>query len=144
MNPVSKGVVALGVLLSTFSFAQAAENQPDATFNLSAGSVAVGVGYEWGRGTLHYDGADYPFTISGLTVLDVGGGKIDATGEVYNLRKVEDFAGSYSGVDAGAALVYGGSAGVMENHGGVVIRVHSKATGADLKLSGNTMEVKLR
>ena len=144
MNLVSKSAVALAVLLSTFTLAQAADKSPDATFSLSGGAVAVGVGYEWGRGTLHYNGTDYPFTIKGLTLLDVGGEKIDATGEVYNLSKAEDFAGNYSGVDAGAAFVYGGTAGVMENHSGVVIHVRSNTTGAELKLSGNTMKVKLQ
>ena len=144
MNRITRIAVALLVLLSTFSTGRAADQQPDATFKLTGGSVAAGVGYTWGHGTLHYNGTDYPFSISGLTLLDVGGERIDATGEVYNLSKPEDFAGNYSGVAAGAALIYGASSGVMENHSGVVVHVHTDATGADLKLSGDTMEVKLR
>ena len=142
MNRVTRTVVA-AALLSIFNFAQAADKQPDATFNLSGGSVAAGVGYVWGHGTLHYKGADYPFSIDGLSVLDVGAQGIDAAGEVYNLSSIDDFAGSYSGLAAGAALVYGASSGVMENHSGVVVHVHSNTDGVDLKLSGNTMEVKL-
>jgi hypothetical protein len=112
--------------------------------SIVAKSIDVVVGYQWGEGTLHYQGSDYPFSVSGLNVLAVGGTKIAATGEVYHLSKPEDFAGNYSGVAAGAALVEGGSTGVMQNHTGVVIRVHEQSSGAELKLSGNTMEVKLR
>jgi hypothetical protein len=54
-----------------------------------------------------------------------------------------DFAGNYNGVSAGVALVYGASSGVLENHSGVVIRLHAKTTGAELKLAGDAFEVKL-
>lgn len=59
------------------------------------------------------------------------------------MNKVEDFAGNYNGVSAGAALVYGASSGVLENHSGVVIRLHAKTSGGDLKLAGDAFEVKL-
>ena len=144
MNRVTASKIALAALLSCFSLSHAADKTPDATFDLSAKSIDVVVGYQWGEGTLHYQGSDYPFSVSGLNVLAVGGTKIAATGEVYHLSKPEDFAGNYSGVAAGAALVEGGSTGVMQNHTGVVIRVHEQSSGAELKLSGNTMEVKLR
>ncbi|HVO47186.1 MAG TPA: hypothetical protein VMT29_12705 [Steroidobacteraceae bacterium] len=144
MNRVTASKIALAVALSCFSFVHAADKAPDATFDLSATSIAAGVGYEWGKGTLHYRGGDYPFSVSGLDVLDVGGTKIVATGEVYHLSKPEDFAGSYGGVAAGATLVEGASTGVMQNHSGVVIHIREQTSGADLKLSGYTMEVKLR
>ncbi|PWT73217.1 MAG: hypothetical protein C5B46_05725 [Proteobacteria bacterium] len=136
--------IAATAALVLSGYVHAADKTPVATFDLTGGSVAAGVGYTWAKGTLHYNGGDYPFAVSGLTVLDVGAQKIDASGEVYDLVAVEDFAGSYSGVGAGAALVYGASTGVMENHKGVVIRVHSTTAGADLNLSGNTIDLKLQ
>ena len=128
-----------------FSYAvHAADKTPVATFDLSGGSVAAGVGYTWAKGTLHYNGVDYPFSVNGLTVLELGAEKIKASGEVYDLTAVEDFAGSYSGVAAGVAVIYGTSTGVMENHKGVVIKVHSDTVGADLKFAGNTIDLKLQ
>jgi hypothetical protein len=144
MNLVSKSAIPLAVLLSSFSLAGAEAKTPDATFSLSAKTAAAVVGYEWGSGTLQYKGADYPFAIKALNFLDVGGANIEATGEVYNLSKVEDFAGRYIGVGAGAALVDGASSGAMQNHSGVVIHVHSNTKGAELKASVGTMEVKLQ
>ncbi len=143
MNRAIKTTLAAAVFLSSLSLAQAADKTPDATIDLTGGAAAVGVGYEWGSGTLHYNGTDYAFSIKGVSLFDLGGKKIDATGDVYNLSKVEDFAGNYNGVSAGAALVYGGSSGVMENHSGVVIRLRAKTTGAELKLAGDAFEVKL-
>jgi hypothetical protein len=144
MNRNLKLVVAVAAFLSCVNLAPAAEKIPDATVDLTGGTVAAGVGYTWGRGTLHYKGRDYPFSADGLTLINVGAERVEATAEVYNLTKVEDFTGSYSGVAAGAALVYGASSGVMQNSNGVVIRLHAQSTGADLQLAGNTVDVKLR
>ena len=144
MNRLTTMAAAAAFAVFTVNIAHAADKIPDATFDLSGGSIAVGVGYSWGKGTLHYKGSDYSFAVNGLTVLDVGAQQISATGEVYQLAAVEDFGGSYNGVAAGAALVYGGSTGIMENRKGVVIRIHSNTTGADLNLSGNAIDLKLR
>lgn len=144
MNRLTTMAAAAAFAVFTINLAHAADKIPDATFDLSGGSIAAGVGYTWGKGTLHYNGSDYSFSVNGLSVLDVGAQQISATGEVFQLASVDDFAGSYSGVAAGAALVYGGSTGIMENHKGVVIRIHSNTTGADLNLSGNTIDLKLR
>jgi hypothetical protein len=144
MHRLTKISAVAAIVLLTANLAHAADKSPTATFELSGGSVAAGVGFTWGNGTLHYNGTDYSFSVHGLTVLDVGAEKISATGEVYDLSKVQDFSGNYSGVAAGAALVYGGSTGVMENNNGVVIRLHSNTTGADVQLSGKTIELKLQ
>ena len=52
------------VFLLTTNGAQAKE-KADATVRLSAGSVAAGIGFSWGSGTLHYKGKNYHFTIDG-------------------------------------------------------------------------------
>ena len=144
MNRNFKLAVAIAAFVSGVNLAPAADQIPDATLDFSGGTVAAGVGYTWGRGTLHYRGRDYAFSVNGLTLINVGAEKVEAKAEVYNLSKLEDFAGNYSGLAAGAALVYGASTGVMENSNGVVIRVHAASKGADLQLAGNAVEVKLR
>jgi hypothetical protein len=49
---MSIAIATLGFVLSVAS----AADQPDATLKLSGGSVAAGVGYTWGGGTLTYKG----------------------------------------------------------------------------------------
>ena len=47
---------------------------PSAYVWLSGGSVAVGIGYTWGHGTLYYskDQKQYKFKLSGISIVDVG------------------------------------------------------------------------
>src|SRR3954468_23647773 len=98
-------ISAIGVLPVA---AQQQQATSDGTVDFTGASAAVGVGYTWGSGTLHYKGKDYPFSASGLTLADIGGGTNVVTGEVYKLSNVSDFAGNYSVAQSGAALVGGG------------------------------------
>src|SRR5579863_3131616 len=68
----------------------AQDAKPDATVVLNGGSVAVGVGYTWGHGDLTYQGTAHQFTISGVSVVDVGATNFTATGNVYKLTKLAD------------------------------------------------------
>ena len=100
---------------------------------LESKSIAVGVGVSWGDGTLEYRGKKYPFTIEGLSVLDLGVAKVSAQGTVTNLKKLEDFDGNYFLAATGAAV--GGGAGVaaLKNQNGVEMAL--TATGQGIKLS---------
>ena len=108
---------------------------PDGTVELSEGSVAAGIGFSWGKGTLTYKGQKYPVKVEGLAVGEVGITRASARGEVYDLKKLEDFSGNYSAVGAGATV--GGGAGVraMKNQNGVVIELKSTTQGASVKLA---------
>ena len=123
--------------------ASAASGEPDATISLSGGTVAVGVGYTWAKGTLNYQGKSIPVTLKGLSVPAVGAGKIDASGEVYNLAKLEDFDGNYTAVSAGATVAGGGSATAMQNQNGVVIKMHSTNQGLQFNLSVEGVSIRV-
>src|SRR5271154_4800878 len=71
---------------------------PSAYVWLSGGSVAVGIGYSWGHGTLYYskDQKQYKFKLSGVSVADVGAAGITAEGGGYNLSRPADLSGKYS------------------------------------------------
>ena len=89
-------VVMLGSLLVLASGVLAQEKKLSGTLKLSEGSVAVGVGLSWGGGVLTYEGKDYPFSMQGLAVADVGISRAEATGMVYNLTQLADFDGNYT------------------------------------------------
>jgi hypothetical protein len=122
----------------------ASEAQPDATFNLKGGSLAVGVGYVWGSGDLTYQGEKHAFRISGLSIVDVGAAHLNASGGVYNLTKLEDFNGTYRAAATSLTVVGGGSAAVLRNEHGVVIKVISTTKGLRFSLSAEGIAVKLR
>src|ERR1700683_3021295 len=113
---------------------------------LSGGSVAIGIGYSWGHGTLYNskDQKKYKFTISGVSVAGVGAAGITAEGEVYNLTSPADLGGNYSAVTAGVTIIEGGSVAYLKNDKGVVIKLHSQTGGLRFNLSANGMHVTLQ
>ena len=125
---VTLGIIAFapGLVLAKRRHAAAA---PSATVRLEAKEVAAGVGWAWGDGVLNYRGKPYQFKISGLTAVGVGASREDATGEVYNLKKLDDFGGTYTSVEASGAV--GGGAGIatMRNVKGVRIKLHAASQG---------------
>jgi hypothetical protein len=116
---------------------------PSAYVWLSGGSVAIGIGYTWGHGTLYYskDQKQYKFKLSGVSVADVGGAGITAEGEVYNLATPADLSGDYSAVTAGLTIIEGGSVAYLKNDKGVVIKLHSQTGGLRFNLSANGMHI---
>jgi len=100
MNSIKKIGLLLLVLGVLMGFTQAAE-KPDATLRLSGGSLAAGIGFSWGKGTLTYKGKDYPVSVNGLSLGKVGISGASAYGEVYNLKKLQDFNGHYHAGGAG-------------------------------------------
>ena len=113
----------------------------DGKVEFSGGSVAVGIGYSWGDGTLTYQGRNYPFTIRGLSIVDVGASKIEADGTVEHLNKVEDFEGNFTAITAGATIAGGASATVMQNQHGVVMHVTTSTTGLQFQLAPSGVTV---
>ena len=118
---------------------------PSAYVWLSGGSVAIGIGYTWGHGTLYSskDQKEYKFKLSGVSVADVGGAGITAEGEVYNLNTPADLSGNYSAVTAGVTIIEGGSVAYLKNEKGVVIKLHSQTGGLRFNLSANGMHLTL-
>ena len=128
---------------NTAASSGAQSEKPDATIEFSGGSVALGIGYSWGHGVLHFQGKDYPFTANGFSVVNVGASSVEATGNVYNLKKVEDFPGNYMAAAAGATVAGGAAGAAMENQHGVVIRATSKNQGLQLTLAPSGIAIAL-
>lgn len=138
-------IVAAAALLALFvPYTYAAEEQPDATIEFSAGSVAIGIGYSWGNGTLDFQGRKYPFTIKGLSVVDVGASKIEASGKVYHLKNLQDFEGNFTAITAGATIAGGGAAMAMQNQHGVVMNVTATTAGLQFQLAPGGIAVALK
>ncbi len=116
----------------------------NATITLDAKGAAVGVGYTWGDGVLQYAGKSYPFSVSGVTIADVGYSEVKGTGRVYNLKKLSDFSGVYA-ASTGEATVGDGIGGkVLVNGNGVQIRVDEVTKGARLQGSADGIKLTLK
>lgn len=116
-------------LLALLPARAADQGPPDATIELSGGSVALGIGYTWGSGKLVFQGKQYLLNVSGLSIADVGVSNYTATGSVYNLKKPEDIEGTYAGVTAGATVAGGVSGAAMRNQNGVLIQLSATREG---------------
>ena len=143
-----RGIIGLVAVASAVSLlvglALAQAKKPDATLTLSEGSVAVGIGFSWGKGTLNYQGKSYPVKVEGLSVGEVGVQRATASGDVFNLKKLADFNGNFVAGAAGATV--GGGAGItaMKNQNGVVIELKSTTQGASLKLAAEGLKLNIQ
>ena len=146
MNYLKKiGTLFLVVGVATgLTHAAGTEEKPDATLRLSGGSVAAGIGFSWGSGTLTYQGKTYPISVNGLSLGKVGITGATAAGEVYNLRSLEDFDGHYNAAGAGVTLAGGGTATVMKNQNGVRVIINSTNRGLDVTIGGTGVDMKLK
>src|SRR5262245_31506163 len=138
-------VAALSLVLTVHVARAGDENEakPDGTIELLTGSVAAGVGFTWGHGVPTYHGERYPISIDGLSVGDVGISKASASGKVYHLKKLSEFAGNYTSASAGATVGGGGSATAMQNQNGVLIRLVSTSRGLTFKLAAEGVKIVL-
>jgi hypothetical protein len=132
-------VIALvvGGLLSMAGPAGAQDWRPVATLELSQGSVAAGIGFSWGSGTLTYLGRTYPVKVKGLSVGEAGFTVGTAKGIVFDLKKIEDFSGTYLAGGGGATLFGGGEAVIMKNQNGVVVELTTSNLGLSFKLAAS-------
>src|SRR6266542_4130782 len=97
MNNVKKIAILSLVIAVTTGFTQAAKHHsgPDATLRFSGGGFALGIGVNWGSGTLTYRGKDYPVKVKGLSVVSVSLKRTSDYGEVFNLKQLQDLNGHY-------------------------------------------------
>ena len=137
--------VTIVAALALIGVAQGEEDkQPDATIQLTGGSIAAGVGVSWGSGTLKYKGKEYPISVSGLSVGDVGATKLAASGKVYDLKKLEDFNGNYTAVGTGATVAGGAGALAAKNQNGVRVNLVSTTQGVKFALGASGIEMKIK
>src|SRR5213080_1505378 len=80
---------------------------PAATVRIQEWTAAYYGSAAAGKGTLYYNGQRHHFTISGLGAGGMGGQKVTATGKVYNLNNLRDFAGTYRGISGALTLIRG-------------------------------------
>jgi hypothetical protein len=105
---------------------------PPAWVEVRRRALGAGIGVQWGRGVLHFEGEDHAFRLQGLSVGDLGISSSDAVGDVENLTQLADLAGHYLAVEAGVAAGPGRSALKMRNEKGVEITLYAREQGGRL------------
>jgi hypothetical protein len=136
--------LALTTFLVTVSPLTNAEEMPSGTITFNGGAIAVGVGYTWGTGTLVFQEKNYPFSLDGLSIVDVGAAEIEGAGDVYNIMSPAQFSGNYVAAGIGATIAGGGSVVALRNQNGVVIRIHTTQQGLKFNLSASGVSIQLK
>ena len=139
--------LALAVLCGTLpphAFAQSAPPpRPSGSVSIHQVQVAfIGSGAV-GGGTLYFRGRSYPFKLGGLGIGGIGVSRLDATGSVYNLHRLQDFEGVYGQARIGWALGEQGKGQMwLQNGNGVYLRLKAQRQGLSLSLGADGMVVR--
>lgn len=117
---------------------------PVGTVTISAKAADVGIGFTWGDGVLKYAGHTYHFTVKGGDIAAVGYSKITGHGRVYNLKKLQDFNGTYAAATGEATAGSGLGGQILKNGNGVEIRVDDITKGARLAGAAQGIQLTLK
>jgi len=118
--------------------------RPSATFWAEGGSAAYYASASGGKGILYCRGGRYGFTFAEVGAGGTGAQAAMATGEVYNLDRLSDFAGTYTGVRSGFTILQGKRHAKLTNNKGVVIYVEAETTGLASSTGASTVTIKLQ
>lgn len=120
--------------------ARAQERVKTGTVEIEQVQVAfIGSG-NLGGGTLQFQGKSYRFTVGGLGIGGFGVSKMQATGDVYNMKELRQFPGAYGQARYGfAAADKSGGELWLENTNGVVLSLKAKRTGLALSLGADAV-----
>ena len=131
-------------LLSAGALGEKAPPSPSGSVTVHQVQVAfIGSG-SGGGGTLKFHGRNYPFKLGGLGIGGIGVSRLDATGTVYNLNRLEDFNGVYGQARTGWAAGKQGKGQMwLENPNGVYIHLRTQRKGLALSVGADGMVIKL-
>jgi hypothetical protein len=128
-----------GIVFSSGVFAAAAQERvKSGTVEIEQVQIAFIGSANLGGGTLHFQGKSYRFTVGGLGVGGFGASKMQATGDVFNLKELSQFPGPYGQARYGLAAGDKSSGELwMQNPNGVLISLRAKRTGLALSLGAD-------
>ena len=83
--------------------------------------------------------------VGGLGVGGIGASTVDALGEVYKLRNLSQFPGSYAQASYGFVVGSTSSGDLwMQNEAGVIMHLKAKRTGLMLSLGGDAVVISMQ
>jgi hypothetical protein len=118
---------------------------PVATLEMHQIQAAYIASASGGDGTLYYQGHAYPFHVGGVGIGGIGASTLHATGDVYGMTQLSQFAGTYAQGRYGFALgnLSGGDLW-LKNDAGVILHLNAKRTGLMLTLGGDAVVISFK
>jgi hypothetical protein len=106
--------------------------------------AGFGFGAGGGRGVLTFRHRNYPFTIHGVSVGIAAGASVGRlVGRADYVNELSDFAGKYTVVGAGVALIGGVGSVRLKNDKGVIITLQGAKAGLELAANISTVVITL-
>lgn len=103
------------------------------------------VGGGAGSGVLTYRGRNYPFNVAGMSFGITAGASVGRfEGRASGIREVSDFAGTYSSVGGGFALVGGVNGVQLRNEKGVTLTLQGPKAGLELAANIGQITIALK
>ena len=119
--------------------------KPIATLDIASDQMRLIAGGTKGKGMLHFNGQDYPFTYKSASA-GVGAKAVkemSATGKVYFLTRIEDFAGQYTAATKTAMAGTTQTSATYKNDKGVTVVLEGTVKGVGLGLGAGVATVEL-
>ena len=137
------GAVSAQAVIATLVPAKAGSN---AIIEMTIGKIGFLVGVSRGDGRVFYNGRQAELDINGLRVgLTIGASFANMRGEVNNLTRLEDIAGTYVTAQASAGAISGGGQNlVLINEHNVRLVLWGEQRGLDASLDAGGMLISLR
>ena len=149
MSMMRKAMVLAMAAVCLFAVASVSAQQdqpvyPVGSITFETTSIAAGLGVSWGNGTFSFQGKQYPIKIEGLGLASVGIAKVNARGDVFNLKNAADVAGTYVGITGGIAIA-GGPKGILaRNQNGVVLDIRATQEGVSFSLGTDGFTISMQ
>ena len=153
------GVALLGIVTPVVAGQKGAAGggapKPDGKFQMLTTSIAPDRGVSWADGRLSYNNQDYKFRVEANTytssevLTNLAGQQIAFEGNVYNLKNVGDFAGTYTHLKPEIVKALGGTGRnpAFQNEKGVVLVVTRRTKfdyGLYVSLVGDSFKVTMQ
>ena len=121
-----------------------AGKQPVGTVDMKEVQAAYLGSGSTGTGTLFFNGQSYPFSVSGVGVGGMGLSTIDARGDVYGLKTLDAFPGTYAEARTGFAFGTASTGDLwLQNDKNVILHLKAKREGLMLSLGGSAVAISM-
>jgi hypothetical protein len=148
MIKITKIAAILFIITMVFGCASTGTKQkstelPSGSLHIEEWQIAAMAETQFGHGTLGYNGQLYKFKIGGVGAGGMGVQKITATGHVYNLNDIADFAGTYFEARAGITVAEGAGGLWVQNGKKVTLHLKMHAEGLALAIGGDGLTIEM-
>ena len=146
---IALSAVLAGLAISPARAQQRGRPDPNPDGSVEIEQVRVGVlavGTSIGGGRLQFRGEEHRFSVRGIEFGSVGVSSLSARGEVFNLRRLEDFAGRYTErvVPRTPGAASGPETRFLRNQAGVELRLRTERAGGQWRFNEAGVTIELR